>query len=95
LLDKSKRTVHHRCLQTPHRKTSQKGRGVRADPEAKLSFHSIRYTSVTLLKEAGIPDAAIMTLVGHGSLAMSQHYTRVGREALQKAANALPDVTSE
>jgi site-specific recombinase XerD len=46
-----------------------------------------------LLKEAGIPDAAIMALIGHDTVAMSQHYTHVGREALEKAANAFPDIT--
>lgn len=77
---------------TKHRKTSGKGRGVRADRKPKLSFHSLRHTSVTLLKEAGIPDAAIMALVGHDSVAMSQHYTHIGREALEKAADAFPDI---
>ncbi len=80
-------------VKTPHRKTSDKGRGIRPDREQYLSFHSIRHTSVTLLKEAGIPDAAIMALVGHDSVAMSQHYTHVGRESLEKAANALPDIS--
>lgn len=78
---------------TPHRKTSEKGRGVRVDRQHKLSFHCLRHTSVTLLKEAGVPDAAIMALIGHDSVAMSQHYTHVGREALEKAANALPELT--
>jgi site-specific recombinase XerD len=45
-----------------------------------------------MLKEAGVPDAAIMALVGHDSVAMSQHYTHVGKDALEKAANALPDL---
>ncbi len=80
-------------IKTPHRATANQGRGVRADREHKLSFHSLRHTSVTLLKEAGVPDAAIMALVGHDSVAMNQHYTHVGREALEKAANALPDIT--
>jgi site-specific recombinase XerD len=44
-----------------------------------------------LLKEAGVPDAAIMALVGHDSVMMSQHYTHIGRDALERAANALPD----
>ena len=78
---------------TPHRKTLDKGRGVRASSESLLSFHCLRHTSVTLLKEAGIPDAAIMALIGHDSVAMSQHYTHVGRDALEKAANAFPDIT--
>ena len=80
---------------TPHRKTSNSGRGVRADRQQRLSFHSLRHTAVTLLKEAGVPDAAIMALIGHESVAMSQHYTHVGRDALQKAAGALPDIGTD
>lgn len=60
---------------------------------AQLSFHCLRHTAVTFLKEAGIPAAVVMELVGHDSLEMSDHYTHVGREALQKAADALPDLT--
>src|SRR4030095_13535101 len=77
---------------TPHRKTHGRGRGARGDGSGNLSFHCLRHTAVTLLKEAGIPDAAIMALVGHDSVAMSQHYTHVGRDALEKAANALPNL---
>jgi integrase len=77
---------------TPHRATSNKGRAVRTNRKRNLSFHSLRHTSVTLLKEAGVPDAVIMALVGHDSVAMSHHYTHVGREALEKAANALPNI---
>src|SRR3984893_10796684 len=77
----------------PHRKTLDKGRGVRDGAESLLSFHCLRHTSVTLLKEAGVPDAAIMALIGHDSVAMSQHYTHVGRDALEKASKAFPDVT--
>ena len=45
---------------------------------------------MTLMKEAGIPEAVVMELVGHDSEQMSQHYTHVGAEALRKAAAALP-----
>jgi integrase len=76
----------------PHRKTHGRGRGARRVGAYNLSFHCLRHTAVTLLKEAGIPDAAIMALVGHDSVAMSAHYTHVGRDALQRAANALPDL---
>ena len=55
-----------------------------------LSFHSLRHSSVTLLKEAGIPLAVVMELIGHESEAMSQNYTKVGDEALEKAAAAFP-----
>jgi len=77
---------------TPHRKTHGRGRGARREQNGNLSFHCLRHSTVSMLKEAGVPDAAIMALVGHDSVAMSQHYTHVGRDALEKAANALPDV---
>jgi hypothetical protein len=50
--------------------------------------------AVTLMKEAGIPAAVVMELVGHDSEAMSRHYTHVGAETLRKAAESLPDVTA-
>jgi integrase len=58
------------------------------------SFHSLRHTAVSLLKDAGIPDAVVMALVGHESAAMSQRYTHVGKESLAKAAAALPDLSA-
>ena len=66
------------------------GRGKRQGQE--LSFHSLRHTSVSLLKDAGVPDAVVMALVGHNTAAMSRHYTHVGKEALAKAARALPEI---
>jgi integrase len=55
-----------------------------------LSFHSLRHTAVTLLKDAGIPQATVMELVGHSTVEMSALYTHVGRESLERAATALP-----
>ena len=60
----------------PHRKTSDKQQG-RRRRDGDLSFHSLRHTAVTLLKEAGIPQAVVMELVGHDNEEISQHYTRV------------------
>jgi integrase len=57
---------------------------------SNLSFHSLRHTAVSLLKDAGIPQAVVMELIGHDSEAMSQLYTHVGVEALRKAAASLP-----
>jgi integrase len=68
-----------------------KGRSARR-AKNELSFHSLRHTAVSLLKNAGIPEAVVMELVGHDSKQMSAHYTHVGREALEKAAAALPEV---
>ena len=58
----------------------------------ELSFHSLRHTAVSLLKDAGISDAVVMALVGHNTAAMSRHYTHVGKEALANAARSLPEI---
>lgn len=73
-----------------HRKTGE-GRGANRD-ESGLSFHALRHTAVSLMKDAGIPAAAVMEMIGHDSEQMSEHYTHVGSEALAKAAAALPDL---
>jgi integrase len=55
-----------------------------------LSFHALRHTAVTLLKEAGVPHAVCQELIGHASEAVNAQYTHIGSEALQRAAAALP-----
>jgi integrase len=55
-----------------------------------LSFHCLRHTTVTLLRDAQVPEAAVMELVGHDSVEISRRYTHVGREALSKAVDTLP-----
>ena len=45
-----------------------------------------------MMKDAGIPEAAVMELVGHDSEQMSAHYAHVGRDALQRAAASLPSL---
>ena len=74
-----------------HEGTGKKGRNTRRDVN-DLSFHSLRHTAVSLLKDAGVPEAVVMEMVGHDSEQMSAHYTHVGREALEKAASSLPDL---
>ena len=75
----------------PHRKNGNtaprddSGTGV-------LSFHCLRRTAVTMMKEAGIPAAVVMELIGHDSEQMSNVYTHVGAEAMQEAADSLPDL---
>jgi len=59
---------------------------------AELSFHSLRHTAVSLLKDAGVPDAVVMALVGHDTVVMSHHYTHVGKEALAEAASKMPEL---
>ena len=78
----------------PHRKTHGEGRGV-GSSSGGLSFHCLRHTAVSLLKEAGIPAATVMELVGHDSTQMSEVYTHIGHESLKQAAEAFPDLASD
>ena len=72
-----------------HRATHSQGRGI-GSGRSSLSFHSLRHSAVTFLKEAGIPAATVMELVGHDSIEMSDHYTHVGRESMVRAAESFP-----
>jgi len=76
-------------------KLSHQSRGIGRNTRrsnSELSFHSLRHTAVSLLKDAGIPQAVVQELIGHDSEKMSALYTHVGREALQKAAATLPEI---
>jgi len=67
----------------------RKGRDAARDSNA-LSFHCLRHTAVSLLKDAGISASVVMELVGHDSSQMSEHYTHTGLDALGTAMRALP-----
>jgi integrase len=73
-----------------HRKAGE-GRGA-SRTQNELTFHALRHTAVSMMKDAGIPAAAVMEIIGHDSEQMSDHYTHVGKEAMQRAAAALPDL---
>lgn len=70
-------------------KSTGKGRAAERDV-AGVSFHSLRHSAVSLLNAAGVPDAIVMALVGHETLAMSSHCTHVGKESLESAVASLP-----
>jgi len=60
---------------------------------AVCGFHSLRHTFVSLCAEGGVSHSVVQSLVGHGSPAMTAHYTHIGLEAAQNAVAVLPDVT--
>jgi integrase len=59
---------------------------------SSLSFHSLRHTAVSLLKDAGVPDSVVWAIAGHESAAMSQRYTHVGTDAMRRATESLPEI---
>lgn len=75
----------------PHR-SKGKGRAARRDVSA-ISFHSLRYSAVSELKNAGVSESVAMDLVGHESTAVSRHYTRIADATKRDAVGKLPDIT--
>ena len=71
--------------------TDGEGRSGRRESNA-LSFHCLRRTASTLLHEAGIPAAVAQELIGHDSAEVHRLYVNVGREAMEQAAAAFPEL---
>jgi integrase len=72
-------------------KSKSKGRGVKRQQSA-LTFHSLRHTAVSLLKNAGVSDAIARDIIGHESEAVSRQYTHIESDTKREALNKMPDV---
>lgn len=75
-------------------KEGGEGRGARR-ATGNLSFHSLRHTSTSALKNAGVSEAVAMEIIGHDSAAISRHYTKIESKTLRHAVNQLPDITNK
>lgn len=69
-----------------------KGRNARR-ATSELSFHCLRHTATSLMKNAGASSAVVEDIIGHNSAEMSAHYTHIDSAAKRKALDAMPDVT--
>ncbi len=60
----------------------------------RLRFHDLRHHCITRLAESGAPDHVIMSIAGHVSKEMLEHYSHIRMEAKRAAVAALdpPDV---
>lgn len=75
-------------------KEQGKGRAARR-ATSQISFHSLRYTATSLMKNAGISPAIVQDIIGHDSAEMSAHYTHVEHSAKKLALASLPDLTKQ
>ncbi len=73
-------------------KATGKGRGAKRE-QNEVSFHSLRHTATSLLKNAGVSEAVAQEFIGHDSASVSRSYTHIETETLRHAAAKLPDVT--
>ena len=56
----------------------------------RVGFHSLRHSFVSLMAAGGAPQHVIQQLVGHGSPAMTEHYTHLDDTQKATAMSALP-----
>lgn len=61
---------------------------------SEVTFHSLRHTATSLLKNAGVSEALAPDIIGHESAAISRHYTHIDESSKRKALSKLPDVTA-
>ena len=59
-------------------------------PFKGIRFHDLRHCSVTMLSEASVSDATLMSISGHLSRRMVEHYSHIRMEAKKAAISHLP-----
>ncbi len=59
---------------------------------SEISFHALRHTATSLMKNAGISPAIVGEFIGHESDAVNRIYTHIETESMRRAADALPDL---
>jgi len=57
-----------------------------------LSFHSLRHTATSLMKNAGVNASVVMHIIGHESEAISAHYTHVDEDTKRVALSKMPAI---
>ena len=57
-----------------------------------LRFHDLRHHAITKLAEAGVPEQTLMSIAGHVSTEMLEHYSHIRMEAKRTAVEALDQV---
>ena len=77
-------------------KPKAEGKGREAERKTSpLSFHCLRHTATSLLKNAGVSEAVAMDIIGHDSKLISQNYTHIEESTKRKALSKLPDITEK
>ncbi len=77
----------------PHRKADKAKPGNRRRENNELSFHALRHTAATWLRDVGASESVAREIVGHDSESVARQYVHAGKDAMKQAVSALPDVT--
>ena len=78
-------------VEDKNHQSTGKGRGAKREV-SKLSFHCLRHTATSMLKNAGVSDAVARDIIGHDTEAISRVYTHIDMAAKRKAIESLPDI---
>lgn len=74
------------------KKNTGQGHGKQRE-QSELSFHCLRHTTTSMLKNAGVSEAVAMDIIGHESTAISRQYTHIESAAKRDALGKLPNLT--
>jgi integrase len=59
---------------------------------SQISFHSLRHTATSLMKNAGVNASVVMDIIGHESEAVSRAYTKIDEQTKARAIARLPPI---
>ena len=76
----------------PDHKAHKQGRNSKRET-SEVTFHCLRHTATSLLKNAGVSDVVAREIIGHKTEAISRAYTHIESKTMRRAIDALPDVT--
>jgi len=62
---------------------------------SEISFHALRHTATSLMKNAGVSAAIVQDIIGHESAAISANYTHIDEAAKRGALEKMPDLAVE
>jgi integrase len=62
---------------------------LRTKAHVSCRLHDLRHTAATKLAEAGVPESTMLSLMGHMSRAMSEHYSHIRMTAKRDAVESL------
>ena len=77
-------------LARPRLRKADPARRQRRRAPCELSYHSLRHTATSMLKDAGVSGPVAQELIGHNSAAINQIYTHLDPETLRAANATLP-----
>jgi integrase len=79
---------------TGSRRHSSQGKGRDGRRQnSEISFHSLRHTATSVMKNAGISPAVVQDIIGHESAEISAHYTKIESASKRRALDSIPDIT--